>query len=203
MSIRLSFALILLCCAFPLQSEAGKYNPDRSIGDQFAGFESLPATDGKTYSSSDFEDARALVIVFTCNSCPYALDYEERLKAFEEKWGSDQRVQLVAINCNLVPSDSLEKIKERDEEQGFNFIYLFDESQQTGKALGALRTPECFVLDQDRKIVYMGAFDDSTNAAEVETRYVENAVEAVLRGNSPVPAETPPIGCLIRYKRRR
>jgi len=203
MSIRFSLALLLLCLVVPSSAEAGKYNPDRNIGDQFTGFESLPATNGKSYSSSDFKEAEVLVIVFTCNSCPYAVDYEERLKAFEEKWSGEDRVQLVAINCNLVPSDSFEKMKVRAEEQGFNFIYLLDETQQTGKALGALRTPECFVLDRDRKIAYMGAFDDSTNAAEVETRYVDNAVNAVLQGQKPEPAETPPVGCLIRYKRRR
>lgn len=183
--------------------EAGKFNPDRSIGDHFAGFDTLPATDDKAYSSKDFEDAEVFVIAFTCNSCPYAEDYESRFEQFHKKYAKNDRVKFVAINCNLVKADSLEKMKEKAEEAGFSFPYLFDESQQTGRDLGALRTPECFVLNKDRNIVYMGAFDDSTNAAEVKQQYVIEAVEALLEGNQPEVKETPPVGCLIRYKRVR
>ncbi|TWT61063.1 thioredoxin family protein [Rubinisphaera italica] len=183
--------------------EAGKYNPDRSIGDHFAGFDALPATDDKSYSTKDFKDADVLVIAFTCNSCPYAEDYESRFEQFQKKYAKNNRVKFVAINCNLVKADSLEKMKEKAEEAGFTFPYLFDESQQTGRDLGALRTPECFVLNKARNIAYMGAFDDSTNASEVKQQYVVDAVEALLQGDQPEIRETPPIGCLIRYKRVR
>lgn len=200
--IALATMLLLILTTGPL-ARAGKYNPDRNIGDHFKGFTDLPATDGKKYSLGDFAEADVLVIAFTCNSCPYATDYEDRFQAFHQKHAQNEDVAFIAINCNLVPADSLEKMKAKAKEEGFTFPYLFDESQQTGKALGALRTPECFVLNKDRDIVYMGAFDDSTNAAQVEKEYVANAVDATLRGEAPAIAETPPVGCLIRYKRKQ
>ncbi len=201
---RIVLGMFLLIGLIPFRLiEAGKFNPDRSIGDHFTGFKMLPATDFKTYSSEDFEKADVLVIAFTCNSCPYAEDYETRFEQFHKHYAKNDRVKFVAINCNLVKSDSLEKMKEKATEAGFSFPYLFDESQQTGRDLGALRTPECFVLNKDRNISYMGAFDDSTNATEVKQQYVVEAVEALLEGDQPEITETPPVGCLIRYKRVR
>jgi hypothetical protein len=91
----------------------------------------------------------------------------------------------------------------RAEEKGFRFPYLFDETQKSGQEFGALRTPECFVLNQERKVVYMGAFDDSAMADKVAKKYVESAVAAALAGKPAETTETPPVGCLIRYKRSR
>jgi hypothetical protein len=94
-------------------------------------------------------------------------------------------------------------MKARAKEKGFVFPYLFDETQQIAKAFGATRTPEFFVLNRERKIVYMGAMDDNPKAAEVKIRYVEEAINAALQGRGPTKAETPPIGCLIRFVRER
>lgn len=184
--------------------QAGKYNPVRNLGDPAPAWEKLPGVDGKTHSLADLKDKPVVVVVFTCNSCPYAVDYEDRLIAFAKKYaGPKDRVALVAINANLIPDDSPEKMKQRAEEKGFNFPYLFDEKQEVARGFGATFTPEFFVLDAERKIVYMGAMDDNSDPEKVEHHYLEEAVQAVLRGQKPATAETPAVGCLIRYKRSR
>lgn len=197
------FVAISACLVAESAFAWGKYNEKLSIGDKAPSFAKLPGVDGKTYSSADFAKAKVLVVVFTCNSCPYAVDYEDRLVAFDGKYREGGDVALVAINCNLIEADSLENMKARAEEKGFRFPYLFDQSQNVAREYGALRTPECFVLDQDRKLVYQGAFDDNTNAGEVKQHYVASAVEAALAKQLAEVAETPPIGCLIRFKRTR
>ncbi|MEQ9072089.1 MAG: thioredoxin family protein, partial [Gimesia chilikensis] len=160
----------LVCLTIPVQ--AGKYNPVLDVGDQAPTWEKLPATDGKSYASDSFKDKDVLVIAFTCNSCPYAVDYETRLNQLAEKYqGKDSRVGVIAVNVNLIPADSPEKMKERAQKEGFVFPYLFDKSQQIGQAFGATRTPEFFVLNKDRKVVYMGAMDDSTDASKVKQNY--------------------------------
>lgn len=183
---------------------AGKYNPVLDAGDQAPTWDKLPATDGKSYASDSFKDKDVLVVAFTCNSCPYAVDYEERLNQLAKKYaGKDSKVAVVAVNVNLIPADSLEKMKARAEKQGFVFPYLFDKSQKIGQAFGATRTPEFFVLNKDRKVVYMGAMDDSTDASKVKQHYVEQAIEAALKGKQPETSETIAIGCNVRYKRIR
>lgn len=183
---------------------AGKYNKVLSIGDQAPEWESLPDVHGYEYSSKKFRERKVFVIAFTCNSCPYAVDYEERMVAFAKKYcGPKRDVALVAINVNKIEDDLPPAMKKRAEEKGFNFPYLFDESQKLAKDFGALRTPQFFVLDEERKVVYMGAMDDSPNAEKVKVKHVENAVEAALDGKPIDVAETPPIGCLIRFDRKR
>ena len=139
------------------------------------------------------------MVVFTCNSCPVATDYEDRILALSKKYaGPGGKVGLVAINVNQIPEDRLPGMKERAEARGFDFPYLYDESQQIGRAYGAAFTPEFFVLDRQRKIVYMGGMDDNSNAAEVKTRYLEAAVEAALAGDKPAVTEAPALGCRAR-----
>jgi hypothetical protein len=144
------------------------------------------------------------VVVFTCNSCPVATDYEDRILAFSKKYaGPEGKVGLVAINVNQVPEDRLPKMKERADAKGFDFPYLYDASQQIGREFGAAFTPEFFVLDKDRKVVYMGGMDDSSNPEMVKQHYLEPAVEAALAGTSPEVTEAPAIGCRVRYARQR
>jgi peroxiredoxin len=112
-------------------------------------------------------------------------------------------VGVIAVNVNLIPADSPEKMKERARKEGFVFPYLFDKSQQIGQAFGATRTPEFFVLNKDRKVVYMGAMDDSTDASKVKQNYVQQAIDAALQGKQPETTETIAIGCNVRYKRIR
>lgn len=202
-------ALLVGIAAGSAMGEAGKYNARLKIGDPAPVFEALPGTDGKKFSTADFAMAKVLVVVFTCNSCPYAVDYEERLNGFYAKYVNEKpgdaasRVRLVAINSNLIPADSLDQMRARAEQRGFRFPYLLDASQTVAPAFGAVRTPEVYVLNADRKIVYMGAWDDNTNPALVKHHYVEDAVQATLQDMAVTTAETPPVGCLIRLKRKR
>jgi peroxiredoxin len=106
---------------------------------------------------------------------------------------------VVAINVNTIPEDSLPKMKEHAQEKGFNFPYLFDESQKIARDFGATYTPEFFVLDKDRKVVYMGALDDRNDPAKATVHYLEAAVQAALKGEKPPYPETVARGCLIRF----
>ena len=183
---------------------AGTYNPDRSIGDVVPAWEKLPGTDGDEHSWADVADRDAVVVVFTCNSCPYAVDYEQRINDLAARFaGKQSRVAVVAINANRIPEDSLPAMKTRAAARNFQFPYLWDETQAVAKSFGAVRTPEFYVLDRERRIVYMGAMDDNTTAADVTKRHVDDAVAAVLDGKPVAVKETPPVGCLIRYDRRR
>lgn len=197
---------LLACCLVLLVASpvlAGKYNKSLSIGDPAPNWKDLPGVDGKAYSLADFQDKQCLVLVFTCNTCPYAVDYEDRLIELAKKFAADGKSALIAINANKVKGDRLPDMQERAEEKDFNFPYLHDETQQVAKAYGATYTPEFVVLDKDRKVVYLGAMDDSTDPAKVQHRYVEQAVAAALAGETPKTTETPAVGCAVRYERSR
>jgi len=203
---RVVYLLILVSLAVhPAASlQSGEYNPVLDIGDKAPEWKKLPGVDGKGLALSDLKKREVVVVVFTCNSCPYAMDYEERLIEFvKAHCGKDSGVSLVAVNVNKVEADLPAAMKKRAEEQKFNFPYLFDETQKIAKDYGAGVTPECFVLNRERKIVYMGAMDDSPDATKVKRRYVEEAVVAALAGKLPEVKETVPIGCRIRFERRR
>jgi peroxiredoxin len=196
-----SLAILLASTA---ATQAGEYNAVLNIGDKAPEWSELPGVDGKKHSLSDLKAKDVVVVVFTCNSCPYAVDYEDRLVAFgKQQAAADSKVALVAINVNKVPEDLPDEMAKRAKAKGFTFPYLFDESQEIAKEFGAGATPEFFVLNRDRKIVYMGAMDDSPNAKTVTRRYVEEAVTATLDDKQPEVKETVPIGCRIRFERRR
>ena len=201
--IRLFLLAMLLTIVTQVSSlPAGKYNSTLSPGDAAPAWKSLPAVDGKNYSLTDFESSKVIVVVFTCNSCPYAVDIEDRLLAFHQKYGK-KGVALVAINVNKVEADLMPAMKDKAKEKAFQFPYLFDETQKIAKDFGAKRTPEFFVLDQDRKVVYMGALDDSPEGKKIDKRYVEVALDRTLAGNKVELAETIPVGCAVRFERTR
>jgi peroxiredoxin len=181
-------------------AQAGKYNKKLKIGDPAPTFANLEGVDGKTYSLDSFKDKEVLVLCITCNHCPVAQAYEDRIIQFVKKYasGPDSKVAFVAINVNNLEADKLPKMKERAQAKGFNFPYLYDPSQQIGRALGASVTPEFFVFNKDRKLVYMGAMDDSQTSPRVN--YLEAAVEAALRGEIPQTAETRARGCTVKYE---
>jgi len=195
---------LALCVVLSTAVQAGKYNPVLDIGAAAPAWSKLPGVDGKEHSLADLKDKQVVVVVFTCNTCPYALDYEQRLIQFAKDYcGPDGKVGLVAINVNRVVGDRFKDMQDRAQKYGYNFPYLYDESQQIAKDYGATSTPEFFVLDRDRKIVYMGAMDDNTAVDKVKTKYVEDAVKAALAGEKPAVTETVAIGCLVRYVRDR
>jgi peroxiredoxin len=199
MRLALFFLLVAMQCFI---ADAGEYNSLLKLGDAAPVWKNLPATDGSEHSFVHLEKASAVVVAFTCNSCPYAIDVEDRLIALVDNY-AEQNVAIVAINVNKTSSDSLEKMAARAKEKEFNFPYLYDETQQIARNFGATRTPEFFVLDKDRKVVYMGALDDSPNGKNVQTTYVKNAIDSVLAGEIPKTGETVPIGCNIRFQRVR
>jgi peroxiredoxin len=189
---------------FAAHARAGQFNSVLNIGDAAPAWKALPGVDGKRHALADLQDREIVVVVFTCNSCPIASDYEDRIIAFAKKYcGPGQKTGLVAINVNTVEEDLLPHMKERAASKNFPYPYLFDESQKIGKAYGALFTPEFFVLDKDRKVAYMGAFDDNVEPTKIKHAYLEPAVQAVLKGVKASPAESQASGCLIRYARSR
>src|SRR5690606_22721247 len=131
------------------------------------------------HSFTDLKDAKAVAVIFTCNHCPVAKAYEDRLVALHQEY-KDKGVELVAINVNNIEADRLPAMKRRAEEKGFEFAYLYDPSQKIGRAYGATVTPHAFLVDGEGKVVYMGAIDDNIKPEEVENHYLKDAIEAVL-----------------------
>ncbi|MFP6611256.1 MAG: thioredoxin family protein [Pirellulales bacterium] len=197
-----SIFALLAVSLLAASARAGKYNPVLDIGDDAPAWTALSGVDGKKHSLAALKNKDVVVLVFTCNSCPYAVDYESRLIAFAKKYAGD-KVTLVAVNVNKVEQDSLPAMKKRAKMQKFNFAYLYDETQKIAHDYGATYTPEFFVLNKQRKIAYMGAMDDNPNVAKVTKLHLETAVEALLDGKTPEVTETAAVGCLVRYERRR
>lgn len=199
-----SAALVTLSLLLVSPAWAGKYNAVLSIGDKAPDWKDLPGTDDKEHSLADFADKDILVVVFTCNSCPYAVDYEDRLVAFtKEMTESKASVGLVAINVNKIEEDKLSAMKKRAEAKHFNFPYIFDESQKVAKDYGAVRTPEFFVFNKDRQLIYTGAMDDSPDGKKITKDYLREAITAITSGKKIETEETPPVGCGVRFDRVR
>ena len=198
-----SIAVVVSCVALS-SVQAGEFNQVLSIGDAAPAWEKLPGTDGKSHSFSDLKEKEAVVLVFTCLSCPTAVDYEERFNNLTKKYGGPNgKVGFVAVCVNQVAADRLDKLTERAEKQKFAFPVLYDDSQKIAKDYGAIYTPEFFVLNKDRKIVYMGAMDDATDADKVTKHYVEDALVAALKSETPSVKETIARGCRVRYAKER
>ena len=162
----------------------------------------LPGVDGRDRSLDDYADATALALVWSCNHCPYVQSWEGRMIAAQRDFG-ERGFRLVAINSNdteRYPADSFEAMRERARERGFNFDYLFAEDQSVARAYGPERTPEVFLFDRDRRLVYHGAIDDSYDETGVREHYLRDAVEALLTGEPPPLAETTPVGCTVKWR---
>jgi peroxiredoxin len=189
---------------------AGKYNAVITIGMKAPDFHNLPATDGKTYSMSDFKED-VLVMVFLANHCPWVRGGEHDLVQTVNQF-KGKSVRFVAIGVNLRPEDTLPAMKERAAQQGYNFIYLHDPSQEIGRKLGATHTPEYFVLNKQRQIVYNGLLTNSPAVmeggspryvnGEPRNFYVRDAINAALSGSAPPVAETRAQGCTVEYTRK-
>ncbi len=177
-----------------------KFNNVLAIGDTAPDWEDLPGVDGRARSLKDYREAKAVVVVFTCNRCPVAKMYEERLIEFARKY--EKTVPVVAISVSRNAADSLEKMKARASEKGFPFPYLYDVTQTTGRSYGATVTPHFFLLDGERKVAYMGAFDDNFERDKVERNYLIDAVNAVLEGKRPRIRESLQRGCAIEYEQQ-
>ena len=169
------------------------------IGKPAAKFEGLVGIDDQKHSLEQYADAKAVAIVFTCNHCPVAIAYEERLVALHNDY-AEKGVQLLAINVNNLEQDKLPAMKVRAEERGFEFPYLYDPTQQVGRDYQATVTPHAFLLNSDRELAYVGAIDDNQDPASVEKHYLRDAIDAVLAGSAPAIAAVKPVGCGIQYE---
>jgi peroxiredoxin len=172
-----------------------------AIGTEAPTFD-LPGVDGRSHSLDDYADAEALALVQSCNHCPYVQAWEGRMKEIQRDY-ADRAFRLVAISSNdadRYPADSLDEMKARAGRIGFNFDYLYDEDQAVARALGSERTPEVFLFDRDRRLVYHGAIDDSRDEREVTRHYLRDALDAVLSAEDPPLADTPAVGCTVKWK---
>jgi peroxiredoxin len=171
------------------------------VGSPAPNFSGLESADGKSVSLADFKDKDVVVVAITCNHCPVAIAYQDRLVDLAKKYGADSKVSLIAINVNNGAEDKLDKMKERAKEKGFQFPYAYDPSQKIARDLGAARTPEFFVFNKDRKLVYTGALDDNMKVEKVTKHYVVDAIEAALKGEMPELKTSAAVGCPIQYDR--
>jgi peroxiredoxin len=182
-----------------------------SIGDKAIDFSLKNATNnmngvGKNVSLKDYNNVKGYIVVFTCNHCPFAIAYEDRIMDLHKKY-APEGYPVIAINPNdvtKVPDDSYANMKTRVKEKGFPFAYLIDETQGIAKAYGATKTPHVYILEKkgnDNIVRYIGAIDDSTyDASAAKEKYVENAIDALLNGKSVEKTETKAIGCTIKWK---
>ncbi len=163
----------------------------------------LPATDGQHYNLEQISGEKVTVILFWCNHCPYVQPNQQRIIDMQKEY-LDRGVRFAAIcsnNPDAYPQDGFEAMQQRAAEMGYNFPYLQDESQDVARAFGAQRTPEAFLFDSKGTLRYHGRIDDNyQDAARAQSHDLRNAIEAVLAGDSPDPAETGAVGCSIKWK---
>jgi peroxiredoxin len=173
------------------------------VGDLATDF-SLKNIDDKMVSLSDFKNAKGFIVIFTCNTCPVSVANEDRILALDKKYKS-LGYPVIAINPNnpaVQPGDSFQLMKVRAKEKGFTFPYLFDDGQKIFPQYGASATPHVYILQKEReglRVKYIGGIDNSSrNPTMVKTKYVENAVEALLEGREVEVNYTRAIGCSIK-----
>ncbi len=175
------------------------------IGDVATDFRLLNV-DGNYISMSDYEDVNGIVLIFSCNHCPYVVAYEDRMIELHNKY-APKGFPVLAINPNdtiAEPRDSFTKMIERAQEKNFPFNYVIDANQEIYPIYGATRTPHIFLLEKvgdDFVVAYIGAIDDNyRDASQVEERYLANAIDALLAGERPNPTMTRAIGCTIKVR---
>ena len=164
---------------------------------------SLIGVDNKNYSLNGFSDKKILILIFSCNHCPYVQAYEERIINLQNEFEKNG-VQIIAINSNddlKYPDDSFEEMKKRAALKKFNFPYLRDETQEVARAFGATHTPQIFLFDKQRKLKYEGKIDDNWQQPEkVKSAYLKDAITEVLNEKEVSVPETFSIGCTIKWK---
>lgn len=194
-----AFVALVSLSAFTPLTDGGGYE----VGDVATDFK-LENIDGKMVSLADFKDAKGFIVVFTCNTCPYAVAYEDRVEALNKKYAK-KGYPVVAImpnNTDVKPGDNMAAMKVRAKEKGFTFPYLMDKGQKIYPQYGATKTPHVYVLQKTKKgnvVKYIGAIDDNyKDASAVNTKYVEDAVDALMAGKDVKTSKTRAIGCSIK-----
>jgi len=164
---------------------------------------SLKNVDGKMIGLKDYKDANGYIVIFTCNHCPYAIMYEQRIIDLHKKYAK-LGYPVIAINPNdpdVVPDDSFEAMKKLSKKKKYPFAYVIDEGQQVYPKFGATKTPHVYLLDKNKVVRYIGAIDDNAQDIKaVKIKYVENAIASISAGTNPDPAVTKAIGCSIKKK---
>lgn len=195
-------AFALLAAFIPKEEQETGYK----VGDKAIDFK-LKNIDSKQISLADYKDAKGFIVVFTCNHCPFAVAYEDRVNALNQKYAS-QGYPVIAINPNdaaAYPDDNFDNMIVRAKEKNFTFPYLQDESQKIALTYGATKTPHVYVLQKsnaDLIVKYIGAIDDnSKDASAVKEKYVEGAVDQLLKGKAVTVTSTKAIGCGIKWKK--
>ncbi len=196
--------LVMAVCMFVLVA-ASPVRTGYEVGDTVADFK-LKNTNGKMVALSDYKDSKGVIVIFDCNTCPYSQAWNSRIIALNKKYAS-QGFPVVLVQPNdpeISQGDSYDAMVEYAKKNGYDFPYLFDETQNVAKSFGATNTPHVFILKKEGsafKVAYIGSIDDSAkNASAVTKRYVEDAVDALL-GSKPVPAtKTKALGCTIKWK---
>jgi peroxiredoxin len=169
------------------------------VGDPAPKWSGIIGVDDKKHGLDDYAKAKLIALVFTCNHCPIAVLYEDRLVELQKDYQA-KGVQLVAVNVNNFPEDDrLEPMKKRAKEKKFNFPYLYDSSQKMGHDYGAKVTPHVFLLDKDRKVAYIGAVDDNNAVKRVKVKFLRDALDALLEGQQPPKTQTEARGCTVKY----
>ena len=198
----ISAAIVVLCISAFTVTKTNRVS-GYVIGDIAEDF-SLKNVDGKMESLADYKNAKGFIVTFTCNTCPYAVAYEDRIIALDKKYAT-KGYPVIAImpnNITVQPDDNLDAMGQRAKEKGFTFPYLIDKEQKVFPKFGATKTPHVFVLQKTKKgnvVKYIGAIDDNYKSAEsVTTKYVEKAVDALLEGKAIEQTETKAIGCSIK-----
>ena len=196
---------LIILSGLLLQCMAVIYAQGYKIGDKAADFK-LKNVDGKYVSLKDYPSAKGFVVIFTCNHCPYAQAYQDRIIAIDKKY-KQMGYPVIAINPNdprLVPDDSYDQMVTRAKEKGYTFPYLFDANQTVYKTYGAKRTPHVFLLEKENNdliVKYIGAIDDNyQDPSKVTDAYLANAIDNLLAGRAPDPNYTKAIGCSIKDK---
>ncbi|TPV35441.1 thioredoxin family protein [Paucihalobacter ruber] len=178
-------------------------NEGYDIGDIATDF-SLENIDGKMVSLSDYKNAKGFIVIFTCNTCPYAVAYEDRIIELDKKFASlgYPVIAIMPNNPEVQPKDSMEDMKARAKAKGFTFPYLMDAGQKIYPQYGATKTPHVYILQKTNKgnqVKYIGAIDDNyQDASAVQVKYVENAIDALLKGKEVSETKTRAIGCTIK-----
>ncbi len=198
----LSLFIVVLLSSFKTNT-----TPGYQIGDKAMDF-SLLNVDGKKVSLSDYKEAKGFIVIFTCNHCPYAVAYEDRIIELDAKF-KRKGFPVIAINPNdptIQKEDSFSNMKGRAKEKGFTFPYLFDEGQQVYPVYGATKTPHVYLLEKTEKgniVKYIGAIDDNyQDANAVKVKYVEDAVNSLLKNEKIKVEETKAIGCTIKVAKK-
>jgi len=192
--------ILFSCKNGPVQTKTLEEIGGYKIGEVATDFK-LKNVDGNMFSLSDIKDAKGYIVVFTCNACPFAKMYEDRLITLHKEY-APKGYSVVAINPNVSPNNEKERfetMQKRAKEKGFPFVYLSDEGQKIFPKYGAVRTPHVFLLDKDRKVQYIGAIDDNARDSEkVKVKYIEDAIAALESGTKPDPNFTKAIGCPVK-----